>query len=279
MGDNLKWYNYQGRLELRRFVMAGLFATLRRKLNKERSYKSVAKPVEIPKKTAEMPKKSLGQPISIPNETIEKYDANTMVEQSRERINETVNKDDFLLSQIDEFREKAKQLQNLLATKQTKADELQAIVANRQDKADELEQILMERQEKADGITKEVEKQIDALIEKVTAKMTEIETSMASEIQEGNKENASHVKESLEQIQEQLETLKVELSEKVHSENVMCYRNIQDLIKSMDVKLDKLDGVNKQVKDLKLFVIFSFVFSAMSFIGILFLVFRSLGLL
>ena len=41
-----------------------------------------------------------------------------------ERTHTKVEKEDFLLSQIDEFREKAKQLQDLLASKESKAQEL-----------------------------------------------------------------------------------------------------------------------------------------------------------
>ena len=85
-----------------------------------------------------------------------------------------VSKEDFLLSQIDEFRERAKQLQSLLDTKETQAQELQSLVDERQEKADALDQILQERQEKADSLTSEVEKQIDTIIAKVAAKMDEI---------------------------------------------------------------------------------------------------------
>ena len=60
-----------------------------------------------------------------------------------------MEKEDFLLSQIDEFREKAKQLQNLLTSKESKVQELQNLVNEREDKAQELEQILSERQEEA----------------------------------------------------------------------------------------------------------------------------------
>ena len=42
----------------------------------------------------------------------------------------------------DRFREKAKQLQNLLTSKESKVQELQNLVNEREDKAQELEQIL-----------------------------------------------------------------------------------------------------------------------------------------
>ena len=75
------------------------------------------------------------------------------IKQTRERKHEKLDKDDFLLSQIDEFREKAKQLQEMLSSKELKANELQSIVEEREEKAEELQQILDERQEKVDGIT------------------------------------------------------------------------------------------------------------------------------
>ena len=87
----------------------------------------------------------------------------------QERKVNVVSREDFLLSQIDEFRERAKQLQSLLDSRETEAQELQTLVDERQEKADALGQILEERQKKADGFTAEVEKQIDRLIGKVSA--------------------------------------------------------------------------------------------------------------
>ena len=81
--------------------------------------------------------------------------------QKRERIQEEVEKEDFLLSQIDEFREKAKQLQELLTSKENKVQELQTIVSEREDKAQELQNILAERQEEADKIVTEFTKKVD----------------------------------------------------------------------------------------------------------------------
>ena len=79
----------------------------------------------------------------------EKTDRVKSVMHGKERIQGKVEKEDFLLNQIDEFREKAKQLQNLLASKESKVQELQTLVNEREDKAQELEQILTEKQEEA----------------------------------------------------------------------------------------------------------------------------------
>lgn len=104
--------------------------------------------------------------------------------QEEERIHATVEKEDFLLSQIDEFREKAKQLQELLAAKENKVVELQSLVNEREDKAQELEHILTERQEEADKIVTAFGKRVDDLAERVTSKMTEIEQSISIQVAE-----------------------------------------------------------------------------------------------
>lgn len=164
----------------------------------------------------------------------------------RERIKTDVEKEDYLLNQIDEFREKAQQLQDLLLSKESKVNELQTIVDEREVKAKELEEILNERQRRADGISEEVSKQIDNLIEKVSAKMEEIGTTIGADLKDGQKlseEQVAQLRETLEAITEQLDTIKGELSEKVHSENVKCFRNISDLFKGMD---EKIDAVKKE---------------------------------
>lgn len=56
----------------------------------------------------------------------------------REKILSRMQQDDFLLKQIDEFREKAKQLQSILVTKENKADELQEVVEEREEQARKL---------------------------------------------------------------------------------------------------------------------------------------------
>ena len=169
----------------------------------------------------------------------------------RERTNKVVEKEDYLLTQIDEFREKAQQLQNLLLTKESKVMELQTIVDEREGKARELEHILNERQRKADGITAEVSKQIDVLIEKVTAKMDEIGVSIGKDVAEGQKlieEQMEELKETFATVNAQLETLKAELSDKVHTENVKCYRNISDLFKDMDEQIASIQRIEQKVE-------------------------------
>ena len=218
-----------------------------------------------------------------------------------ERMHEKVDKDDFLLAQIDEFRKKAQKLQEMLDTKETKAKELADIVEEREIKAEELKQILDERQVKADGITAQVEHQIDILIDRVNAKMQEIEASMTDNIEgfgkniSGNIDDftnkisvriddlersvgediskagseSSDMLRSLGELNNQLVALKQEISEKVHTENVKCYRNIQDLFKSMDEKVDSVYAIEKQIRSAKTFSILTFVFALINTFGLI----------
>ena len=207
-----------------------------------------------------------------------------------ERMHEKVDKDDFLLTQIDEFRKKAQKLQEMLDTKETKAKELADIVEEREIKAEELKQILDERQVKADGITAQVEHQIDILIDRVNAKMQEIEASMTDNIEgfgkniSGNIDDlersvgediskagseSSDMLRSLGELNNQLVALKQEISEKVHTENVKCYRNIQDLFKSMDEKVDSVYAIEKQIRSAKTFSILTFVFALINTFGLI----------
>ena len=102
--------------------------------------------------------------------------------QEQERTQKDVENEDLLISQIDEFREKAKQLQVLLEAKESKAAELQSLVDERAGKAQELEHILTERQEEADKIVTEFGRKVDALADKVTTKMAEIEAGLSGQV-------------------------------------------------------------------------------------------------
>lgn len=202
------------------------------------------------------------------------------VDHIQERTVAVVSKEDFLLNQIDEFRERAKQLQSLLDTKESEAQELQTLVDERQEKAEALGEILKERQSKADGFTIEVEKQIDAMIAKVADKMDEIESAMKEDVADGkkfNEEKAKELKESLGQIEEQLTTIKSELSEKVHTENVKCYRNIQDLFNEFDSKIEKMDEMEKSVGAVKGYVKVLSWFSIINFVMLVAFILYSLG--
>ena len=171
-----------------------------------------------------------------------------------ERSGRKVDNNDYLLNQIDEFREKAQQLQSLLNSKESKVNELQSIVSEKEGQAEELENLLKERQEEADELTMEFEKQIDTLVDKVNQKLDEVQQTIDKQLvdsREVNESQLKELKETVEAVNTALDSLKGELVEKIHSENVKCYRNIQDLIKEYDDKIQKLDFIDQNVKSVK----------------------------
>ena len=224
--------------------------------------------------------------------------------------NKSIEKEDYLLAQIDEFRAKAQMLQNLMLTKESKVQELQEIVDEREVKAKELEHLLGERQKKADGITEEVTKQIDSLIDKVTEKMEALGASLGKELQNGQKINerqleelkdtlgalngqqleeikgalgslseqqAEDLRNALTELNSQLEVVKSDLSDKVHSENVQCYRNLADLLKSVEHKLDKANELEKKVDAVHKCTKTIIVLSVINMLGLLGLALYELG--
>ena len=224
--------------------------------------------------------KEQGVDVKKPMETVLPEMQEESIDHIQERTVEVVSKEDFLLNQIDEFRERAKQLQSLLDTKENEAQELQTLVDERQEKAEALGEILNERQSKADGFTAEVEKQIDAMIAKVADKMDEIESAMKEDVADGkkfNEEKAKELKDSLGQIEEQLTTIKSELSEKVHTENVKCYRNIQDLFRSMEEKVDHLTMIEDKQRTIGVWTIVTAVLGIVNLIALTALMLINLG--
>ena len=244
--------------------------------------------------------------------------------QKRERIPKEVEKEDFLLNQIDEFRDKAKKLQELLSMKENKVQELQSIVSEREDKAQELQNILTERQEEADKIVTEFTKKVDELAGSVTSKMDEIERNISGQVAEvkraseeqleanrklnedqiaankklseeqlatnkqfleeqaiANKKlsegQIAEVKVLLENATTQLESIKTELSEKVHSENVKCYRNIQDLFNEFDSKIEKMDAMEKGVGSIRGYLKCLSWFSVLNFVLLIGYILYTLG--
>ena len=112
----------------------------------------------------------------------------------------------------------------------------------------------------------------------------ESETVEASYIEEqtaANKkvsdEQVAEVKALLENATSQLDSIKTDLSEKVHSENVKCYRNIQDLFNEFDSKIEKMDEMEKSVGAVKGYVKVLSWFSIINFVMLVAFILYSLG--
>ena len=220
--------------------------------------------------------------------------------------------DDYLLAQIDEFRAKAQQLQNLLLSKESKVAELQTIVDEREGKAKELEDILNERQKQAEGVTAAMTKQIDSLVETMTSKMEEISSNIASSVNGSLEASTSVVGRELESVSKSLENVtgemvdsrqlserqiaelseikdlvgnmpsldetKTEILDKIHSENVKCYRNTSDLVKGLEDKLDKMNELDLKLASAQKSMNILTVLSGVTIVGLIVVALAAFGI-
>lgn len=233
-----------------------------------------------------------------------------------------MKKEDFLLQQIDEFREKAKQLQQLMKNRETKAKELQGVVDEREAKASELDNLIHVRKGEADKIMKNVSVRIDTMSEGVRNEMSGLSDSLSKEVS-GLSRNLTHeisqsaektrqaveaatqnmidqntrslegLKEQLEQLGQreqidelstemnsQITTLKTDIADKIHAEDVKCYRNIQasmdeqsKLLSEGDEKTrqhikEQVDSLSVQMRGQAKLLKAALTFSILNFLGV-----------
>ena len=211
----------------------------------------------------------------------------------RERITDNVEREDFLLSQIDEFREKAKQLQNLISSKEDKVQELQEIVEEKEGQAKELSDIIEERQDAAERVVSGVGEQIDCMVNKVDAKLKELNETFAERLAENavnSTEQNEAVRKLIDEYQDkmseaikgldgQFEAVKNEICEKVHTEDVKCYRNMQTLIEESDRKIEETKDTVAELVSLKTMVKVTLVFTALNFVGLAAFLIHVLGII
>ncbi|MBR4027946.1 MAG: hypothetical protein IKJ01_10490, partial [Lachnospiraceae bacterium] len=177
-----------------------------------------------------------------------------------ERTAIDVSREDYLLlSQIDEFREKAQQLQELLITKESKVLELQSVVEEREIKAKELEQILNERQKRADGLVEAFSSQVDRLIWQVTEKIDEMYELMGENLQNGqdlNDEQAEELRKMVKAVSSQSEKIKSDMIEIVRKENKRHRTEITDLIKKSEQRIENkvIEKLTEKTEELELLV-------------------------
>ena len=147
------------------------------------------------------------------------------------------NGEDLLIAQIDAFRDKATQLQQLIAAKEQKAAELEALVKEKEAINVKLQEELSRKQEEADTLVADVETQVDRMMQVVKNNMDQLELDIKGQVndnQESYEEHNKSLQDTLRSVSDGLDTIQNELSEKTHSESVHLYRLIQDLLKEHD---------------------------------------------
>ena len=199
----------------------------------------------------------------------------------KERTSEQVDKEDFLLRQIDEFREKAKQLQVLLASKESKVAELQTILDEREVKAEQLEGLVNERKEAAEVLLNGVQSQMDVMISQVEDKLNILAEKIENNVNDTTGRTAAQTEEmkaALEDVAKQLDQMKLELAEKIHTEDVKCYRNMATLIEELTTKIEANDATEKSMTSVKGYIKCLSWFAILNFVVLVAFILYNLGI-
>ncbi|SFI14996.1 hypothetical protein SAMN04487830_12542 [Pseudobutyrivibrio sp. OR37] len=162
--------------------------------------------------------------------------------------------EDLLLEQIDAFREKATQLQQLIAQKEQKAAELEALVKEKEEINVMLQDELSKKQQEADTLVADVETQVDRMMQVVKNNMDQLEVDIKGQVsgnQQSYEEHSRNLQDTLKSVSSGLDSIQSELSEKTHSESVHLYRLIQDLLKEHDNSEEQALKAVEHYKSLK----------------------------
>ena len=196
------------------------------------------------------------------------------VQNQMDEMFEEPSGEDMLLAQIDAFRDKAKQLQTLISAKERKVREAKEIkeqaVAN------------AKKQAEADGIAADVETQVDRMMQTLRGSVDDLEERIQQQVADNQEKAAVQtqaVKDTLEDMTSGLDAIKGELSEKVHSENVLQYRNIQDLLKELDNREEAAKKSEEEFSVVKKRITMVTVVSMLNVIAVVTLILATFGII
>ena len=188
---------------------------------------------------------------------------------------------DDLLAQIDAFRQKAEQLQELIAKKQERAEQLKNIVEAKESQVQGLEGLLAkshaQNQEMANDLKSNVYGQINQLRQDMNNQILAMSGEVKNQIDSVTASLSSLQGADLEGVTNEVKSLKTNMddlqkaiTEKVHSESVESYRNTADLLKGINIEPTEEEKKDRQrlegqVKGTRGSIRFLTVFSIVNF--------------
>lgn len=187
-------------------------------------------------------------------------------------VDEREGKAEELQQILDERQERAdgftiaveKKIDSLMEDVNVKLEEVGTSIGNRLTESQQadreqvvrLQESLEEVSRKVDSVNRiserveslrEISQKVDALSE-ISEKVDTL--SEISEKVDGISRISEKI-DGLSQVPEQLNTVKTDLSDKIHTESVQSYRNLSEILKNVDERLNKVSEMEKQVKKLK----------------------------
>ena len=183
----------------------------------------------------------------------EKKKKNTEKAEKQEAKNKAavtkLGQDDYMLAQIDRFRDKAQELQEKLNEREEELKRLEALVEEKDRQVHELELLEQTRREENDNFLESADRQFRDMVYRLEGRINvlarEIEEKVASD-QQICDDQTTKLQWEIKQIDRNLEKIKSDLSDKTHQEMLTTYRNVHISLEEMS---DHLEQVAQMAKD------------------------------
>ena len=168
----------------------------------------------------------------------------------REEEMNTNYKHEHIRRQMELYKEKTRMLQQMMDSQEALARELQAMEKEMeaQRKEVEAEQHVVVARQPVFEERNQWKQQADQLLQRMdnlaeqAQKIHAAMEGMGAGLEEIRGELAIDPEEEGEDIFEKLDSLKEEITEKVHTESVKCYRNVQSLVEETKKELEEAYG-------------------------------------
>lgn len=153
-----------------------------------------------------------------------------------------VDQDDYLIRQIDLFKNKASELQDKLNDRENRFRQLEETVEQKELEARDLKAVVDARQEEADNVLRSTEAQMRNLTYAVEAKINDLASIIQEKVdnnEEITKEQTAQLEVDFKQLEAKLDKIKMDLSDKTHQENLSSYRNVSASLNELQESLTK----------------------------------------
>ncbi len=247
--------------------------------NMEKALGNVGAALEEMTKAAEEPaatpvENSAEAPTTIAEQPLEKPVSKIGAEE-QEKLMKPEDGDDRLFEQIDAFREKAQQLSAIIHSKQTKVSNLEALVGEKEAQNRYLHDEVDRLKSQSDKIVIELDSRINGIKESLSSDISDLKTKF---LEKADTANAPLI-EKVDAMNASFSGMKDEVFDKVHTENLQAYKNVQSFIQENDKSEDNRIRITTEVLKLKKFFGFLIFLGIVDTAGIVFVILYLLNLL
>lgn len=170
--------------------------------------------------------------------------------QPMESTEQIMQNENILLDQIEEFRGKARQLQELLTSREQKLAHLQQEIELRQGRADYLDKLLAGQEEEANRLITGVTIQVQDMTDALEKEMDQFDFKVNRLITQVQEELTSQTMQSRQQLDEQVSQVQKSLNTQLADATLQVDRIQQKLERQMDEIAAQMTGKTTQMEEL-----------------------------